>query len=90
MTAAAGTMAIKVTVGDTWMPRTMAVAPTDTVAEVKAKALAAERIAPAEHHRYEVKVGGAVVRDESRTLAASGIRSGAPVVILARFRRPVR
>lgn len=88
MTATA--MEIRVTVGDTWMPRTLVVAPSDTVAAVKARALDAESIGGAAHERYEVKVGGALVRDESRTLAACGIGQGAPVVILARFRRPVR
>ncbi len=88
MTATA--MELRVTVGDTWMPRTLTVAPSDTVAGVKARALDAEHIGVAAHQAYEVKVGGAVVRDESRTLAACGIRQGAPVVILAKRRRPVR
>lgn len=90
MTAAANAMELRVTVGDTWMPRTLAVSPSDTVAAVKARALDAEHIGSAAHEGYEVKVGGALVRDESRTLAACGIRQGTPVVILARRRRTVR
>lgn len=89
MTAAAPGMEIKVRVGDTWMPLVLAVAPSDTVAAVKARALTegGVRNGPA---GYEVKVGGVAVRDESQTLAGAGIRHGAPVVILARRRRPVR
>jgi hypothetical protein len=89
VTAVAPGMEIKVRVGDTWMPLVLAVAPSDTVAAVKTRALAEGGIrrGPAE---YEVKVGGVLVRDESQTLAAAGIKHGAPVVILSRRRRPVR
>lgn len=83
-------MQIKVTVGDTWMPRTWTASPTESVAAVKRRALEAEKIDPRLSDRYEVKLGGAVVRDESATLAAAGIRAGAPLVILSRRRRPVR
>jgi hypothetical protein len=83
-------MLIRVTVGDTWAPLALRVNPDETVAAVKARALAAQGIAAPRHARYEVKLGGALVRDESCTLAAGGVRPGAALVILSRRRRPVR
>lgn len=90
MTATAPRMEIKVRVGDTWMPLLMTVTPSDTVAAVKAQALKDRVTAPALLARYEVKVGGVPVRDESKTLSEAGIKHGAPVVILSKRRRPVR
>jgi hypothetical protein len=72
------------------MPLVLRVSPDDTVAAVKARALEAQGIAATRHARYEVKLGGALLRDESRTLAACGARAGAPLVVLSRRRRPVR
>lgn len=86
----AGPMEIRVTVGDSWMPRVWQASSTDTVASLKRKALDAEKIDLRLADRYEVKAGGGVIRDESRTLSAAGVRPGAPLVILARRRRPVR
>jgi hypothetical protein len=37
-----------------------------------------------------MKVGGALVRDESKPLGSLGVQSGASLVVLARRRRPVR
>jgi len=81
---------IRVTVGDTWMPLLLPAAPGETIAAVKGRALAAQHIAAALHDRYEVKVGGALVRDEARSLAACGVRHGSALIVLARRRRPVR
>ena len=83
-------MALKVTLGDTWRSLHLAAAPEDTVAQVKVRSLAAEAVDEGRAGDYEVKFGGALVRDESRSLAAAGIPDGAALVVLARRRRAVR
>ncbi len=83
-------MTVKVTVGDTWMPLMMSAKPDESVASLKARALATQKIDPARGPGYEVKVGGGRIADESRTLAASGVKDGVPLIILAKHRRPVR
>ncbi len=83
-------MTVKVTVGDTWMPLAFSAKPDETVASLKARALASQKIDPARGPGYEVKVGGGRIADESRTLAAAGVRNGVPLIILAKHRRPVR
>jgi len=81
---------LKVTLADTWRPLHLTVAPEETVAQVKARTLAAESVDVARAAEYEVKYGGAVVRDESQTLAAARVPDGAALVVLARRRRAVR
>jgi len=91
MTAAAkAALALKVTLGDTWRPLQLSAAPDETVAQLKVRALAAETIAAERAGEFEVKVGGVLVRDESLTLVAAGIRDGGALVVLARRRRAVR
>ena len=88
--AAPGRLRLRVTVGDTWAPLAMDASPDETVAQLKARALAASRIEPAHAGAYEVKRGGARIADESKTLGTLGVTSGAPLIVLARRRRPVR
>lgn len=88
--AAAGGIALKVTVGDTWNPVTITASASDTVTMVKAQALAAFNRSAAMIDAYEVKLGGARVRTESRTLEQLGIVTGSSMIVLARRRRPVR
>ncbi len=83
-------MTVKVTVGDTWMPLQFAVKSDETVASVKLRALATQKIDSAQAGRYEVKLGGVRIADESRSLAAAGVKSGAAMIVLAKRRRPVR
>jgi hypothetical protein len=90
MAAATGTLALKVTLADTWRQLQLAAASDETVAQLKLRALAAEAVPEGRAGDYEVKFGGALVRDESRTLAAAGIPDGGALVILARRRRAVR
>jgi hypothetical protein len=90
MTAALATMAVRVTVADTWQTLTLDATPDMTVAGLKARALTACHIAPDRTSRYEVKHGGAPVRDESRTLGSLGVRDGSAVIVLAKRRRAVR
>jgi len=83
-------MRLRVTSGDTWTLSPLAVEPGDSVASVKARFLAANRVAAARLSQYEVKHGGARVRDESRSLASLGIADGSALIVLLRRRRPVR
>ena len=91
MTAmATGRLPLRVTVGDTWLPLALEAAPNETVAQVKAQALAACGINAARAGDYEVKRGGARLPDERRTLEALGVKPGTALIVLARRRRPVR
>lgn len=81
---------IKVTLADTWQPVTMDVTPDETVAGLKARALASEHLPADRVDRYEVKFGGGRVKDESRTVASLGVTDGSAFIILSRRRRPVR
>jgi hypothetical protein len=90
MTTAAGTLTVRVAVADTWETFAFAASPGDGIAALKRRALDAARIDPAWADRYGVKLGGALVADESRTLAELGVRDGAQLVVLFRRRRPVR
>ncbi|MFI5279433.1 MAG: hypothetical protein ACHQU1_02970 [Gemmatimonadales bacterium] len=91
MTAqAAGTLPLRVTVGDTWLPLPVDAAPNETVGQVKLRALATCGIDKASAGEYEVKMGGALLPDERRTLEALGVKPGTALIVLARRRRPVR
>jgi len=83
-------LVVRVTVGDTWTSAPMETSADVPIATVKAQALAGARIPASNAPAYELKFGGALVRDESRTLGEVGVRSGASLVVLARRRRPVR
>lgn len=83
-------MRLRVTSGDSWKSADLAAEPSDTVASVKARVLAADRVATIRGSQYEVKYGGALVRDESRSLSSLGIGDGAALIVLPRRRRPVR
>lgn len=84
------TLALKVTLGDTWRPLQLTASTDDTIAQVKARTLAAESVPAGRAAEYEVKLGGALVRDESLSLAAAKVPDGAALVVLARRRRAVR
>ncbi len=89
MAAAAG-LSVTVTVADTWQPVRLDAAPDQTVASLKARALAQANISASRAASYEVKFGGALVRDESRTLGALGAKDGSPFIVLSKRRRAVR
>ena len=88
--AAAGTLTLRVAVADAWEVFTLEAGPGETIGAVKRRGLEAAHIDPARAGLYEVKVGGALVADETRTLANLGVPDNAPLVILFRRRRPVR
>ena len=81
---------LRVTVADAWRTISVSAGAGESAAAVKQKALAAAQIDPAWAARYEVKIGGALVRDEAQPLASLGVRDGAALVVLSRRRRPVR
>ncbi len=88
--AVAAPTRVRVTVADAWQVFTLDVTPAESAASLKARALEAAHIATARGQRYEMKVGGALVRDEAKLLASLGVKEGAPVVVLSSRRRPVR
>ena len=83
-------LAVKVTVADTWQPLHLLVPADESVAALKARSLAACAIGHDRSPLYEVKFGGAAVRDESQTLDSLGVSDGSALVVLARRRRAVR
>ena len=84
------TFTLKVTLADTWQPLPLSADANEPVARVKARVLAASAIDAASAGDFEVKFGGALVRDESRTLAEIGASDGAALIVLPRRRRAVR
>jgi hypothetical protein len=91
MTAAvAGPMTLRVTVADAWKTFALEAAVGESAASLKLKALASAHIDGARASSYEMKLGGALVRDESKPLGGLGVQTGASVVVLSRRRRPVR
>jgi len=88
--SAATALRLKVMVADAWMPLLLEVPPTETVARLKVRALEEATIDAATAAEYEVKFGGAPVRDESQTLRALGVPDGAALIVLSRRRRAVR
>lgn len=90
MTAATAASTVKVTIADTWEPVLLDTTPDQTVAGMKLRALAAARIPADRADRYEVKFGGAKIRDESRTLGSLGVTNGSAFIVLSRRRRAVR
>jgi hypothetical protein len=88
--AAAGALALRVAVADAWETFALEASPGDSVDALKRRALEAARIDPARADRYDVKLGGALVADESRSVAELGVPNGAQLVVLFGRRRPVR
>ena len=81
---------LKVMVSEVWLPLLLEVPSDTSVAALKANVLDEATIGAANAAEYEVKVGGAQVRDESRTLAEVGVGDGAALIVLLRRRRAVR
>lgn len=90
MTAVAEHFAVRVMVTDVWDQVFLPVEPTTTVLQLKKQALgkALRRIVPPD--AYVVKFHGALVSDETVTLAALGAGASAPFIVLPRRRQPVR
>lgn len=89
MTATA-LLTVRVTVTDAWDRTTLTVPPDTTIDEVRRRALEATLGTAADADRYAVKFRGGFVHDLQRTLADLGVPDGAPLIVLAERRRPVR
>jgi len=82
-------MTVRVTVTDAWDTVRLSVPSDQTVHAVKTQALG-KALTRADIDAYQVKFRGAVVLDESRSLADLGVPTGAALIVLPARRRPVR
>lgn len=83
------TVPVRVTVLPVWDDVPLELPGSATVAEVKRRALEAAR-AKGAPEEFTVKFRGIELRDESASLEAAGIPSGAALVVLRRRRVAVR
>ncbi|HWO88144.1 MAG TPA: hypothetical protein VNL98_03220 [Gemmatimonadales bacterium] len=90
MSVATGRRTVRLTVVDAWRTVALEAAPGETVAALKARALAACGIPAERADEYESKLAGALVRDERQSLTALGVPDGGALVVLPRRRRAVR
>jgi hypothetical protein len=88
--SAATALRLRVTVFEVWQTHTIEASPDETVAQLKERSLALCSIPPGNAGAWEVKAGGAELRNESATLAAAGIPDGGALIVLRRRRRAVR
>lgn len=91
MTAVTDRFAVRVMVTDAWDQVFLAVGPETTIADMKRQALTrALKRATLPLDQYIVKFRGALVEDESITLATLGAGANAPFIVLPGRRLPVR
>jgi len=89
MTVAEG-LTIKVWVPDVWDVVALNAGSDWSIAQMKEEALRAATGRKFDPSRYEVKLRGARVLDETLTLADLEAREGTPFIVLPARRRPVR
>ena len=89
MTVAAG-LTLRVSVLDVWDTVEITVQPDETVAQVKREALRRAIGEKADPTAFLVKYRGALILDESQTLAALKIPDRAALIVLPARRQPVR
>jgi hypothetical protein len=90
VSAAGGTLALRVTVTDTWRTVDLRLPASTPAGEAKRQALACAGLDARRADDYVLKVGGTPVGDEASRLDAIGAPDGAGLVICPRRRRPVR
>ncbi len=91
MTADAGSrMTVRVWNTEAWDVVDVPATSDSTFADVKASCLTEALGRPVDPAGYELKYRGALVLDETQTLAALDVPDGAPMVVLPARRRPVR
>ena len=84
-----GALTLKVEMPERWDVVRVTASPSDTVLSVKVAALAA--LEPgADHRRWVMKLRGAEVTSESRTLLEVDATTGVTFLLTLRRRRPVR
>lgn len=76
-------------VEDAWDQVSLDLPAQTPIAEMKRRALAMTHT-DGDPAGYVVKYRGASMLDEQRTLAEAGVVSNAPLIVMARRRRPVR
>ncbi len=81
---------VRVTVADAWEVVPLEASEVDSIGSLKTRALAAAGIPAGRADGYEVKLSGALVADERLRLADLAVPDNAPLVVLARRRRPAR
>lgn len=79
---------VRVMVQDAWDQVSLELPPSATVQELKQRALTLTH-QPGKPEEYLVKFRGAAV-DEARSLAESGVVPNATLIVMPRYRRPVR
>ncbi len=84
------TLRLRVTVADTWEVCSLEARKNESVGEVKRRALEVAHIDPTRADRYQVKLGGALVRDEGRSLVDEHVPDGGALVVLSARRRAAR
>jgi len=84
-----GALTLKVEMPERWDVVRVTASPSDTVLSVKVAALAA--LEPgADHRRWVMKLRGAEITSESRTLLEVDATTGVTFLLTLRRRRPVR
>jgi hypothetical protein len=80
---------VRVTVADVWDEVALDLPAATSLGELKRRALERTRVLR-DPSGYVLKYRGAELADESQSLADAGLVPYAPVIVLARRRRPVR
>lgn len=80
---------VRVMVHDAWDEVVLPWHPGTVLADIKASALELTRVTAAPDD-FILKFNGAELRDESRTLADSGVPQNGALIVLRRRRRPLR
>ena len=88
--AGSSMLSVRVSVTDVWDTVELSLSPDATIAGLKAAALARATGRPEGPGPHVVKYRGALVADESQTLAGLGVPDGAPFIVLPARRQPVR
>jgi hypothetical protein len=80
---------VRVMVQDAWDQVNLELPPGTTVADLKQRALALTH-QTGKPEEYLVKFRGAAMLDEGRSLGESGVVPNAALIVMPRYRRPVR
>jgi hypothetical protein len=83
-------IAVRVSVTDVWDTVELNLPPDSTIAALKAAALERATGRPQGPTGHVVKYRGALIADESQTLAGLGVPDRAPFIVLPVRRQPVR
>jgi hypothetical protein len=86
----AGEVRLRITVTDVWDTVSLTVPPDMTVRELKARSLFEATHRALDPAGYVVKLRGAPVLDEARSVGELGLADGAPLIVLPARRIPAR